>query len=114
MRISDWSSDVCSSDLALVVLAGGVQEPRSPAERHRTGGASGAGTAYVGQVGVPVAVEVGVPSEISTRRVDGRAQRLDRLAGRVHAARQHVTRVAPERSVDKQRTWTHVREAHPT
>src|SRR3546814_12754745 len=79
MRISDWSSDVCSSDLALVVLAGGVQEPRSPAERHRTGGASGEGTAYVGQVGVPVAVEVGVHREISTRRVAGGEQRLDRL-----------------------------------
>src|SRR3546814_4023550 len=35
MRISDWSSDVCSSDLAGRLLSG-LLEGRSPVVRHRT------------------------------------------------------------------------------
>src|SRR3546814_18991922 len=33
MRISDWSSDVCSSDLALLLLLGAVGEDRVHAQR---------------------------------------------------------------------------------
>src|SRR3546814_6617188 len=37
MRISDWSSDVCSSDLAIYRRSGGE---RPPSRRRRNGGAS--------------------------------------------------------------------------
>src|SRR3546814_18570819 len=51
MRISDWSSDVCSSDLQPRhpahardrALRGGCRQPRAPAQPDRQPGAGGAG-----------------------------------------------------------------------
>src|SRR3546814_1604486 len=46
LRISDWSSDVCSSDLAVLLLVedgveGGALDRRDPARLHPRGGGQG-------------------------------------------------------------------------
>ena len=53
-----------------MVLPGGVQEPRPPAERGRPAGAFGEVLAHVGQVGVAGAVEVGHHGEVAVLPVD--------------------------------------------
>src|SRR3546814_18261120 len=77
MRISDWSSDVCSSDLKLVepflkptdTMGEDVALLIARQPRHRLGGAHGAGDRFVDYVG---GRKRGAESDLAGRFVDHR------------------------------------------
>src|SRR3546814_6845357 len=104
MRISDWSSDVCSSDLAGVVEAAFVEEEEDTLEPQR----------LVAPFAVGEREEAGA---VRGRRVErARNQdRLDRLVGRARVAvRQEAGGLErPERLVDRlDRQSTRLNSSH--
>src|SRR3546814_13924250 len=75
MRISDWSSDVCSSDLRLVGRLGGGQRLGAPdLPVHRI-------VAMLQQIGRGGAVEI-VPSRVDRRRIGGCGDRKSVVSGK--------------------------------
>src|SRR3546814_13583108 len=64
MRISDWSSDVCSSDLDLGLVAGFHQ--RLPAGLHQLGGAAAEHRLFAEQVGFGLLLEGGADGVLAS------------------------------------------------
>src|SRR3546814_14498681 len=68
MRISDWSSDVCSSDLAVLVLAGDITPAEARAKVEKYFGALPPGTPVAHPTSWPVK-RTGTVREIAYDRV---------------------------------------------
>src|SRR3546814_6968872 len=80
MRISDWSSDVCSSDLAPGLLDGGVEqvaaEPAADAVRHEPEVGEVDGAAGAARLVAPVQLEVAGRRSVHMKHED-----LDAVVG---------------------------------
>src|SRR3546814_4628365 len=86
MRISDWSSDVCSSDLLRIREAGGPHELERRARRRRLFVGIGDGEHRRHRTGHPKLVEIGIADELyRVPRRPARREVADRVTANVEA-----------------------------
>src|SRR3546814_12469399 len=93
MRISDWSSDVCSSDLDLGLVAGFHQ--RLPAGLHQLGGAAAEHRLFAEQVGFGLLLEGGADGVLA-RTTEAGAIGQRKLLGPAGVVRSEERRVGKE------------------
>src|SRR3546814_13982808 len=86
MRISDWSSDVCSSDLLRIREAGGPHELERRARRRRLFVGIGDGEHRRHRTGHPKLVEIGIADELyRVPRRPARREVADRVTANVES-----------------------------
>src|SRR3546814_13194560 len=84
MRISDWSSDVCSSDLEVLLV-------------HGAAGASGLAAVEIGKaLGATVIATAGSPEKLAVARAHGADHCIDYVATDFRDARSEERRVGKE------------------